>query len=178
MSEVRTQNGKLVGTVDAHTNTQHIRDGKKTTMIEIPENGLNVSFYSGIGTTENVFVPPLKDTPVCLTTKDIPERILKKVCTEVLGLEEFDENIFPEKVERITVPQKEIMVFHFMDGSLLTKPWVNTAKKDSWTPERRAQHSEQLKRRVYTEEQRKARSERAKARWASDPDAFGRRREE
>jgi len=114
----------------------------------------------------------------CLTTKDIPERILKKVCTEVLGLEDFDENIFLEKVERITVPQKDIMVFHFMDGSSLTKPWVNTAKKDSWTPERRAQHSEQLKRRVYTKEQRKARSDRAKARWASDPNAFGRRLEE
>jgi hypothetical protein len=114
----------------------------------------------------------------CTTTKDIPEHILKKVCAEVLGLEEFDEGVFAEKVERIVVPDKDTMVFHFADGASLTQPWVNTSKKDCWTPERRAQHSEQLKKRVYTNEQRQARSERAKARWAANPYAFRGRVEE
>ena len=74
----------------------------------------------------------------CLTTKDIPERILKRLCAEVLGLEEFDEAVFLEKIERIVVPNKDTMVFHLNDGTVVSKLWVNTAKRDSWTPERRA----------------------------------------
>ena len=58
MSEVRTGKGKLVGTVDAQTNTLHIKDGKKTTVIEIPEAGLKIRMCSGIGSVEDVFVPP------------------------------------------------------------------------------------------------------------------------
>jgi len=57
MSEVRTQNGKLVGTVDVQTRTLHIRDGKKTTMIEIPKDGLKIRFVPAIGTAEEVYVP-------------------------------------------------------------------------------------------------------------------------
>lgn len=61
MREIRTQNGKLVGTVEKRTNTLHIKDGKKTTMIEIPDSGLRIRFVSGNGTTEEVFIPSLRD---------------------------------------------------------------------------------------------------------------------
>lgn len=61
MREVRTQNGKLVGTVEKRTNTLHIKDGKKTTMIEIPDSGLKIHFVSGNGTTEEVFIPSLRN---------------------------------------------------------------------------------------------------------------------
>lgn len=61
MREVRTQNGKLVGTVEKWTNTLHIKDGKKTTMIEIPDSGLKIRFVSGNGTPEEVFIPSLRD---------------------------------------------------------------------------------------------------------------------
>jgi len=112
--------------------------------------------------------------------KLIPEPALKAVCAEVLGLDEFDDDFFAERVESITVREGNILVFRLRDDMEITKvwEWKSTARKDCWTPERRAQHSEQLKKRVYTEEQRQARSERAKARWASNPDAFKRRREE
>jgi hypothetical protein len=62
MSEVRTHNGKLVGTVDTRTSTLHIRDGKKTTMIEIPESGLKIRFVPAIGAAEDVYIPPLRQT--------------------------------------------------------------------------------------------------------------------
>jgi len=58
--EVRTPNGKLVGTVDYQSNSLHIKDGKKTTMIEIPDNGLKIRFVSGNGTAEEVFIPSLR----------------------------------------------------------------------------------------------------------------------
>lgn len=57
MSEVRTQNGKLVGTVDSRTRMLHIRDGKKTTMIEIPKDGMKIRFVPAIGAAEEVYIP-------------------------------------------------------------------------------------------------------------------------
>ena len=64
MSEVRTSNGKLVGTVDEQTGTLRIKDGKKTTVIEIPSTGLRIRFSSGNGAPEAVHIPPLKSTPI------------------------------------------------------------------------------------------------------------------
>jgi len=63
MSEVRTQNGKLVGTVDVRTSTLHIRDGKKITVIEIPHDGLKIRLMPAIGVIEDVFIPPILHTP-------------------------------------------------------------------------------------------------------------------
>ncbi len=57
MNEVRTQNRKLVGTVDARTSTLYIRDGKKITMIEIPKDGLKIHFVPAIGIAEDVYIP-------------------------------------------------------------------------------------------------------------------------
>ena len=56
MNEVRTHNGKLVGTVDKQTSTLHIRDGKKTTMIEIPKDGLKIRFVPAGGVAEDVYI--------------------------------------------------------------------------------------------------------------------------
>lgn len=57
MREVRTPKGKLVGTVDTRTNTLHIKDGKKTTSIEIPSTGLRIQYNTGIGESEEVYIP-------------------------------------------------------------------------------------------------------------------------
>jgi DNA invertase Pin-like site-specific DNA recombinase len=108
---------------------------------------------------------------------DLPEYILEKASAEVLEIDQFEPAVFDEEIERILIPSANMLAFHFYDGRIIHKKWKSTARKDCWTPERRVQHSEQLKKRVYTEEQRKARSERAKARWAADPNSFGRRRE-
>lgn len=58
MNEVRTLKGKLVGTIDTRTSTLNIRDGKKTTMIGIPKNGLKVRYVPAIGVEEEVYIPP------------------------------------------------------------------------------------------------------------------------
>ena len=63
MSEVRTKNGKLVGMVDASTRALHIKDGKKTTMIEIPQSGLKIRFVSANGAVEEVYIPFLNTAP-------------------------------------------------------------------------------------------------------------------
>ena len=67
--------------------------------------------------------------------KEIPDKILKTCCAEVLGLDEFDDEVFAERVERIDVPDGGILVFHFYDGTEVTKEWKSTAKQDCWTDE-------------------------------------------
>ena len=67
--------------------------------------------------------------------KEIPDKILKACCAEVLGLDEFDDEVFAERVERIDVPDGGILVFHCYDGTEVTKEWMSTAKQDCWTDE-------------------------------------------
>lgn len=67
--------------------------------------------------------------------KEIPDKILKACCAEVLGLAEFDDEVFAERIERIDVPEGGILVFHFYDGTEVTKEWESSAKKDCWTDE-------------------------------------------
>lgn len=67
--------------------------------------------------------------------KDIPERVLRDACATALGLAEFDEEIFAERVEKITVLEPQTLEFHFTDGSITQVTWESTAKKDCWTAE-------------------------------------------
>lgn len=79
------------------------------------------------------------------SAKSIPEKVLKAVCAEVLGLAEFDETVFNEKVNRITVIGDDIFEFTFTDGTTLRKQWKSTAKTEWWTAERRKEWSERHK---------------------------------
>lgn len=74
-------------------------------------------------------------------TKDIPDRYLRKACAEALGLDEFDEAVFMEKIDFISVPDNGVLKFHFKDGTEKIQTWKSTAKKDSWTQEARARAS-------------------------------------
>ncbi len=71
----------------------------------------------------------------CGAKGNIPEKVLRKECAEVLGLSEFDEEIFQDKVEKIVVPEYHVMEFHLKDGEVMTRHWVSTAKKDCWDEE-------------------------------------------
>ena len=75
-------------------------------------------------------------------TREIPDRFLRKACAEALGLNEFDEDVFSERVDFISVPDNGFLTFHFKDGKEKTLTWENTAKKDCWTEERRTEVSE------------------------------------
>lgn len=79
-------------------------------------------------------------------TRNIPEKLLKKACAEVLGLEEFDEQVFTDKVERITAMDDDILHFKFKDGTTVDKQWTGNLRKDYWTPEVRRAWSERNKR--------------------------------
>ena len=63
---------------------------------------------------------------------------LKQTCAVVLGLDQFDEDVFLDKVEFICVPKRNVLEFHLKDGMVVTKECPNTGRKDHWTPEYKA----------------------------------------
>lgn len=74
-------------------------------------------------------------------SKNIPEAKLMEASAKVLGIPEFDEDIFFDKVESITVRGVHELLFCLKDGTEVTQNWEHTAQKASWTPERKARHA-------------------------------------
>jgi site-specific DNA recombinase len=79
------------------------------------------------------------------SAKTIPEKALRKVCSEVLGTGEFDEDLFADRIESITVVGKDELVFHFRDGKVVSRHWKSTARTDRWTPEARVAQAAYMK---------------------------------
>lgn len=71
----------------------------------------------------------------CGAKGSILQAVLIRECTTVLGLNNFDENVFLDRVDKIVVPKHHMMVFHMKDGREITRHWISTAKKDCWTDE-------------------------------------------
>ena len=73
----------------------------------------------------------------CGAYGSIPQPALKKACAAVLGTDEFDEELFVQRVKKIVVPSYHTLVFHFKDGNVITQEWKSTALKDMWTDEQK-----------------------------------------
>ncbi len=67
--------------------------------------------------------------------KKIPEDTLKAVCTEVLGLAEYDAVIFTASVDSITVPENNQLQFHLNDGRVVERDWLDRSRAASWQPD-------------------------------------------
>lgn len=78
----------------------------------------------------------------CPVGGSINHENLKKACAEVLGLDEFDEDVFSDKVDFINVPERYVLEFHLKDGGVVMKDCPNTGHQDCWTAEYRAKTSE------------------------------------
>lgn len=79
----------------------------------------------------------------CEVKGTINQRNMEKALAEVLGLDEFGEDIFLREVEVIYVPKAYTLEIHFYDDRVVTKECPNTGHQDCWTPEYRARVSEQ-----------------------------------
>jgi len=77
----------------------------------------------------------------CPVGGSINHEHLKERCTAVLGLLEFDETEFLDRVDVILVPARETLEFHLKDGTVTTVECRNTGHQDCWTAERRAETS-------------------------------------
>ena len=74
------------------------------------------------------------DLPSCGTSQ-IPEKLLFDLAAQVLGLAQFDEGVFLERVKGIDALPEKTLVFHFKDGSTAERHWEHISRAKSWTPE-------------------------------------------
>ena len=84
--------------------------------------------------------------------KQIPEPTLMTVCCDVLGIVEFDERIFTERISGIRVTAPNELLFLLDDGHTETRVWKDRSRRDSWTDEMKeaARQRAAKKRREFT----------------------------
>lgn len=73
----------------------------------------------------------------CPTSKQIPEDTLCKACCDALKIDKFDEVLFQKQVEKILVPEPNLLTFIFHDGHEETVRWTDRSRSESWTSEMR-----------------------------------------
>lgn len=83
-------------------------------------------------------------------TKQIPEEILISTTASVLGLTEFDEAVFKERVQELRVPAFNHLIYVFKDGSTVERVWTDKSRSESWDFSMRQQAAGHAKRR-YTQ---------------------------
>jgi site-specific DNA recombinase len=71
------------------------------------------------------------------STKGIKESELRKICTLVLGIREFDEETFLKRVDHIEMDGIDKMDFFLTDGSVVHRHWCSTGRYDRWTEQAR-----------------------------------------
>lgn len=86
----------------------------------------------------------------CPKSKQIPENTLISVCCEVLGMTEFDANIFENQINKILVPAPNELIFVFHNGHKISAHWQDRSRSESWTEEMRAKVAERNRKRGKT----------------------------
>ncbi len=76
-----------------------------------------------------------KGKKYCPTAKQVPENTLISVCCEVLGISEFDTNVFENQIAKILVPAPNELTFIFTDGHEISANWKDRSRSESWTDE-------------------------------------------
>ena len=136
--------------------------------------GLNfqraTKYYRGKKTKVMVCANKKQGKPCNCDTNEIPENILKEVTTEVLGISEFDADIFDATIKKINVPTAHTLIFHFCNGKTITRQWKSTARTDCWTPERRAAQAERCREREVSDETRQKQREATTRHYAQHPE--------
>ena len=66
---------------------------------------------------------------------------LREACARALGLEAFDEAVFAERVDFISVPERYTIDIHMRDGTIVREDCAPTGHQDCWTQEAREQAS-------------------------------------
>lgn len=70
-------------------------------------------------------------------SKRIPEEILMSKTCEVLGINNFNEDLFNEKIKQIIVSEIGLLTFVFHEGGEVTLKWQNKSRSESWSEEKR-----------------------------------------
>ena len=71
--------------------------------------------------------------------QQIPDPELYRMSREVLGVDEIDEKTLKAQIVRIDALPNQEVDFVFKDGHVIRKQWAFKSRRESWTPEMRAQ---------------------------------------
>lgn len=72
---------------------------------------------------------------------DMREEHIMTLSSEVLGLDDFDAEVFTEKIEKVVVVEPRDLIFCFKDGRKEQRHCEYDRYQDFWTPEMRKRHS-------------------------------------
>lgn len=67
----------------------------------------------------------------------MPELLLIAATTQVLGLRQFDPDIFEKRITHIEVLPDNLLRYVFTDGTMETFQWKDRSRSESWTTEMR-----------------------------------------
>lgn len=72
-----------------------------------------------------------KGKKYCPKAKQIPENTLYSACCDVLGISDFDDNIFQSEIQQIIVPAPNRLEFIFHNGTAKTVEWKDRSRSES-----------------------------------------------
>lgn len=85
---------------------------------------------------------------------------MKRLVTDVLGLEEYDEAVMDAQMEQATV-RDHTVTFHFRDGHTESRDFLDKRHGTPWTKERKEKASQAM-RDAWTDERKEEMSKRMK----------------
>ena len=69
---------------------------------------------------------------------------MKSISADVLDIDEFDEAVFIDGIDHITVVTNKELLFHLKDGSEVTQQWQFKRRQPAWSEERKQSQSEKM----------------------------------
>lgn len=78
----------------------------------------------------------------CPVRGGIRDDKLREACARALGIGAFNEQVFLDRVDFISVPERYVIEIHMKDGAVFTEDCTPTGHQDCWTKEYRAKVSE------------------------------------
>lgn len=126
-------------------------------MLLCPKCGINYSCISNRGNVSYNCTTFIHNGKKYCHGKKIPLEILKCETASVLGMADFDEKVFRERVSHIIVSEPNHLVYVFKDGHEVERIWKDKSRSESWTLEMREQAHQRVMKRI--EEEKNARAE-------------------
>ena len=108
-------------------------------------------------TGEKYFILACATTKTC-SNNSIHEDTLKELAANALGLPEFDETVFTDRIDRVSITPGGHITFVMKDGTSVAMTYSTKRRMPKWTEERKKKQGE-LIRASYTEERRQRMSE-------------------
>ena len=108
-------------------------------------NGRNPKTQNQITTEHWICTERKKGRTTGCGTSEISDTALKAFIASVLGIDEFDDDVFTERIDHIDVAGKDHYTFHYTDGTTSSHTWRPNLKKSSWTPAKKAAWAELVK---------------------------------